>query len=73
MDTWLGIYESLTKKVGGREKQRQLGTVETNTIEKNWGMILRMLKMIGSTWREAHRLEKSWHDNLSDQEGLVLP
>ena len=42
------------------------------TIEENLELILRMLKMIGSTWREARRLEKNWHDNLDKQEGLAL-
>ena len=65
--------ESLKKKGGREGKQRQLGTDEMETVEDHLELILRMLKMIGSTWREAHRLEKSWHDNLSDQKGLVLP
>ena len=36
MDTWLGIYESLTKRVGGQEKQRQLGADGINTVEKTY-------------------------------------
>ena len=59
--------------VGGRENKGNLRMDEMDTVEEHLELILRMLKMIGSTWREAHRLEKSWHDNLSDQEGLVLP
>ena len=37
------------KGVGGREKQRQLGSVGMNTVEKNLELILRMGRMMGST------------------------
>ena len=50
---------SLKLRVGGRENKGNLGMDETNTGEKNLELILRMLKMIGSTWREARRLEKN--------------
>ncbi len=33
---------------------------------------LRMLKMIGSIWRGAHRLKRNWNDKLDDREGLVF-
>ena len=57
MDTWLK-NESLEKRVGGGEKQRQLGADGMDTVEEKLELILWMLKMIGSTWREAHRLER---------------
>ena len=44
--------------MGGREKQRQLGTAETNTVEKKLRIDLANVGMIGFTWREAHRLER---------------
>ena len=44
---------------------------ETNTIEKNWYLILLMLK--GSDPLEEKQAgEKDWHDKLDDQEGLVF-
>ena len=58
--------------MGGREKQRHLGTDETNTVEKMLRIDLANVGMTGCTWRETHRLEKNWHDNLDDQEGLVF-
>ena len=39
-------------------KQRQLGSDETNTVEKKLRIDLANVGMIGFTWREAHRLER---------------
>ena len=50
--------ESLKKKGGRAGKQRQLGDGWNKHRWENLELILRMLKMIGSTWGEAHRLEK---------------
>ena len=51
-------YESLKKKGGRAGKQRQLGDRWNRYRWENLELILRMLKMIGSTWREAHRLKR---------------
>ena len=50
--------ESLKKKGGRAGKQRQLGDGWNKHRWENLELILRMLKMIGSTWREAHRLKR---------------
>ena len=50
--------ESLKKKGGRAGKQRQL---EDRWNKHRWEileLILRMLKKIGTTWREAHRLKR---------------
>ena len=44
MDTRLRNLSPWRKRVGGRENKGNLGTDETNTVEKNWYLILRMLK-----------------------------
>jgi hypothetical protein len=40
---------------------------------ENWELILQLMERIELAWREAHRLEKNWHDNLERLEGLALP
>ena len=42
-------FESLKKKGGRAGKQRQLGADGMDSVEENLELILRMLKMIGST------------------------
>ena len=49
--------KSLKKRVGGREKQRQLGTDEANTVAKYSELILRMLKC-SDPLEEKHTGEK---------------
>ena len=44
LDTWFRNLSPWRKRVGGREKERQLGTDEMDPIGKNWGVNLRMLK-----------------------------
>ena len=50
--------ESLKKKGGRVGKQRQLGSDETNTVEKKLRTDLVNVGMTGCTWRETRRLER---------------
>ena len=70
---WIVIKksESLKNKGGRVGKQKQFRTDETNTVEKNWYLILRMLKC-SDPLEEKHTGEKDWHDRLDDREGLVI-
>ena len=75
MDTWLRHLIPWRKRVGGREKQRQLGSDETNTVEKKLRIDLANVRMTGCTWRETRRLkridmtilivEKDWYSHRS--------
>ena len=61
------------KKKGGRAgKQRQLGTDETNIVEKKLRIDLADVEMIGSTSIETHWLRRNLDDKLDDQEGFVF-
>ena len=72
MDTWLRHQIPWRKRVGGQERQRQLGDGWNKHRWESWDSILRMLKMNGSTWRVNTPVEKDWHDNLDYHEGLVF-
>ena len=65
-DTLLKHRIPWRKRVGGRENKGNLGTDETNTVEKNWYLILRMLKW-SDPLEKKHTGEKDWQDNLDDQ------
>ena len=61
--TWINGYlvkksESLKKKGGRVGKTKTTWNGWNKHRWENLELILRMLKMIGSTWREAHRLRK---------------
>ena len=58
--------ESLKKRVEGRENKDNLGRMKQTPLRK-LRIDLANVEMIGSTWREARRLEKNWHENLDDQ------
>ena len=60
--TWINgylikIYESLKKRVGGQENKDNLGRMKQTPLRK-LRIDLSNVEMIGSTWREAHRLER---------------
>ena len=67
MDTWLR-YMSPWRNKGGRagKNKGNLETDETNTVEKNWSMILRKLKW-SDPLEEKHAGWKglTWHSRLS--------
>jgi hypothetical protein len=44
-----------------------LGRVKQPPLRKNWELILQMVERIELSWRDAHRLEKNWKDNLDDK------
>ena len=58
MDTWLRILNHWRKRLGGREKQRQFGDGWNKHRWEELILDLADIEMIGSTWREAHRLKR---------------
>ena len=57
-DTWLKHRIPWRKRVGGRENKGNLGTDETNTIEKNWYLILQMLQWSDPLEEKTRRLKR---------------
>ena len=57
MDTWLQNLNPWRKRVGGRENKGNLGQMEWIPMRKLRND-LGDVEMIGSTWKEAHRLER---------------
>ena len=56
MDAWLKYMSPWIKRVGGRENKSNLERMKRTPLRR-LELILRMLKMIGSTWREIRRLK----------------
>ena len=75
MDTWFRNLSPWRKGVGGQEKQRQLGDGWNKHRWEELIIDLADVEMIGSTWRETHRLkridmtisivEKDWYSHRS--------
>ena len=63
--------ESLRKEGGRAGKTKTTWDGWSKHCCKELRIDLANVEMIKSTWREARRMEKNWHDNLDDQEGLV--
>ena len=57
MDTWLRNLSPWRKRVGGQENKGNLGRMKQTPLRK-LRIDLANVEMIGSTWREAHRLER---------------
>ena len=72
MDTWLRNLSPWRKRVGGQEKQRHLGSDETNTVEKKLRIDLADGENDRIHLKRDTLVEKDWHDNLDCREGLVF-
>ena len=66
MDTRWRNLGPRRKRVGGRENKGNLEMDETNTVEKNWYLILRLLKWSASLEeRQTGWTRLAWHSRLS--------